>query len=190
MKRFLLILFVCSYSLGFGQSKWTSSAYLDLISNSSGVYTYYDSQGKVKETSLEKGAYELVYNIDYKIFNKFTIGALTSYNRYTVNSNTSSLKIGSGIKFFYTKDKYHYLTLQYGYSVPFDKKVLKEGHQIKIGQYFDITQILGMRLLIGLSYNYDFLYLNKDILFGSRIENNKKPSFKTNSIGISLGVKF
>jgi len=190
MKKILTILFVCSFVLGFGQNKWASSVYLDLMSNNSGIYTYYDGQGKVKETTLEKGSYELIYNIDYRILNKLSVSALMSYNCYLINSNATSLKIGSGIKFIYTKDKFHYLTLQYGYSVPFNKRVLKEGHQIKVGQYFDITQILGMRLLLGLSYNYDFLYLNEDILFGSPIENNKEPSLKTNSIGISLGVQF
>ncbi len=190
MKHLFLTIFIFTYGLGFGQSKWTSSAYLDLVSNISGVYTYYDSQGKIQETSLEKGAYELSYNIDYLMFNRIAVSALTSYNKYAINSNTSSLKIGTGIKYFYIKDKFHNLTVQYGYSIPFSKKVLREGHQIKIGQYFDITQVLGMRLLLGISYNYDFLYLNEDILFGSTIEINREPSLKTNSFGISLGLKF
>lgn len=190
MKRFFLIIFIFTYNIGFGQSKWISSAYFDLVSNTSGVYTYYDSQGKIQETSFEKGAYELVYNIDYLIFDNVAISALTSYNKYAINSKTSSLKIGTGVKYFYVKDKFHNLSILYGYSIPFNKQVLREGHQIKIGQYFDITEFLGMRLLLGLSYNYDFLYLNEDILFGSTIEINKEPSLKTNSFGISLGLKF
>lgn len=169
-------------------TKWSSSAYIDLTSNTSNEYIYYDSNNKLNETSInEKGAFEIVYNLDYKLSKKFSASFITSYN-YFANPNSSSIKIGSGIKFLYVSNKYHYLTLQYGYHIPFKKDNFREGHQIKLGQYFDVTKLFNKRLLLGIFYNYDFLYMEgSQPLFLNSI---KGSSLKYNSFGVSLGIKF
>tara|TARA_B100001093_G_scaffold362495_1_gene347241 strand:+ start:351 stop:929 length:579 start_codon:yes stop_codon:yes gene_type:complete len=186
--RLWLIQFMVSASIYAQDSnKWNSSVYIDLTSNTSNEYIYYDSNNKINEASInEKGAFEIVYNIDYRLLNKFTASAITSYNHF-VNPSSSSLKIGSGIKFLYVDNKYHYLTLQYGYHIPFNKDNFREGHQIKIGQYFDVTKLFNHRLLLGIFYNYDFLYLDgSQPLF---LNSNRASSLKYNSFGISLGIK-
>lgn len=183
-----LLLFAINTYCQMNVKKWSSSAFIDLTSNTSNTYTYYEPNNKIQETSIgQKGALELVYNIDYHVLKKLTAGIIVSYNHF-VNPNYSSLKIGTGFKFFYVENRNYYLTLQYGYHIPFGKEKFREGHQIKIGQYFDITEIMGQRLLLGLFYNYDFLYLDgAKPLF---VSSNKPSSLKYNSIGISLGAKF
>lgn len=185
-----LLQFIVSVNI-YGQDptvKWNSSVFMDLTTNTSNEYIYYDSNNKLNETSInEKGAFEIVYNLDYKLLNKFTTSFITSYN-YFGYPKSSSIKIGSGIKFLYVNNKYHYLTLQYGYNIPFKKDNFREGHQIKIGQYFDVTKLFNKRLLLGFFYNYDFLYMD-----GSKplfVNSNKASSLRYNSLGICLGVKF
>lgn len=135
----LLTLFLF-YTVGlFGQeTRWRSSAYLDLASNHKNVYTYYNANNMVKTKEIaEKGVIELAYHLDYLLSDKIAISAITSYNRF-VRLDSSSLKIGSGIKYMYADNKTHYLTLQYGYHIPFKKDSFKEGHQLKIGQIFNV----------------------------------------------------
>lgn len=88
----------------------------------------------------------------------------------------------------YVDDKYHYLTLQYGYLIPFDKGDFREGHQIKIGQIFDVANIFNKRLLVGIFYTNDFFYMEDS---EPLIENAVRSfSLNTSSYGISLGMKF
>ena len=88
----------------------------------------------------------------------------------------------------YVDHKYHYLTLQYGYHIPFSKSDFREGHQIKIGQVFDVANIFNKRLLVGFYYNNDFFYMeNSEPLISNAV---RSFSLTASSYGISLGVKF
>jgi len=185
----LLITSTFSHSQNQGEFKRLShSAFVDLTSNSSVLYTYYNPD-KIQETPLrERGAVELIYNFDYNFIKKMSIGYTIGYTHFT-SPKFSSIKTGAGLKYYYIKDKLYFLSLQYGYHIPFNKDNFREGHQIKIGQYFDITNIFkDSRLLFGLFYNYDFFYLDgaKPLLH----VNNKPSSLKYNSYGLSLGIKF
>ena len=95
----------------------------DLIVNTSAEYTSYDlnNKNKVNEISFnEKGAFEIVYNLDYSLLKKFTVSAIASYYNFN-RPSLPSLKIGSAIKFLYVDNKYHCLTLQYSHHIPFSK---------------------------------------------------------------------
>ena len=169
-------------------TKWESQIFIDLNASNKSSYEYYDADNKARETSINgKGSLELAYNIDYKIFRKFSVVGIASL---TNNNKPSfgSIKTGLGFKLLYVDHKYHYLTLQYGYHIPFNKNHFREGHQIKIGQVFDVANIFNKRLLVGLYYNYDFFYMeNSEPLISNAIRSS---SLKTSSYGISLGVKF
>ena len=169
-------------------NKWESQIFIDLNASNKSSYDYYDSDNKAREISINgKGSLELAYNIDYKVFKKFSIVGIASL---TNNNKPSfgSIKIGLGFKLLYVDHKYHYLTLQYGYHTPFNKNYFREGHQIKIGQVFDVADIFNKRLLVGFYYNNDFFYMDSS----EPIINNAIRSFSlnTSSYGISLGVKF
>ncbi|RXG12876.1 hypothetical protein DSM03_10821 [Leeuwenhoekiella aestuarii] len=168
--------------------KWISQVYVDLNASNKSSYEYYDLDNKARETSINgKGSLELVYNIDYKIFKKFAavgIAGIANYN----NPSFASFKTGLGFKLLYVDNKYHYLTLQYGYLTPFNKSDFREGHQIKIGQVFDVANLFNQRLLVGLYYTNDFFYMENS----EPLISNASRSFSLNasSFGISLGMKF
>ena len=188
-----IIILILAFNLNvFSQentdNKWESQIFIDLNASNKSSYDYYDSDNKAREISINgKGSLELAYNIDYKVFKKFSIVGIASL---TNNNKPSfgSIKIGLGFKLLYVDHKYHYLTLQYGYHTPFNKNYFREGHQIKIGQVFDVADIFNKRLLVGFYYNNDFFYMDSS----EPIINNAIRSFSlnTSSYGISLGVKF
>jgi len=190
-KIILLVLFILLYTDTYSQTnikRLNSSAFIDLTANSGVLYTFYNPD-KIQETSLrEKGAFELVYNLDYNFVKRLSVGVNASYAHF-IDPKFSSIKTGAGFKYYYIQDKSYFLTLQYGYHIPFKRDNFREGHQIKIGQYFDVTKVFkDSRLLLGLFYNYDFFYLDgaKPLLSVG----NKPSSLKYNSYGISIGVKF
>lgn len=185
----LLLFSVIIFSQNDKSSKWTSSVFIDLNASNNSSYSYYDLDNKPKDVSVDgKGSVELVYNIDYKIFNKLSATAtagLTNFNGPLL----ASIKTGLGLKLIYTPDfNYNYLTLQYGYHSPFSRKQFREGHQIKIGQVFDVVEIFNKRLLVGIFYNYDFFYMDNAKTLRSYA--SKSISYKTTSYGISIGIKF
>ncbi|MDC1355756.1 hypothetical protein N8480_07320 [Flavobacteriaceae bacterium] len=169
-------------------TKWELQIFIDLNASNKSSYDYYDVNNKVRETSINgKGSLELAYNIDYKIFRKLSVVGIASLTNYN-NPSFASIKIGAGMKYLYVEDKYHYLTLQYGYHIPFSKNDFREGHQIKIGQVFDVANIYNKRLLVGFYYNADFFYLeNSKPLIINAI---RSFSLTASSYGISLGIKF
>mgnify|MGYP001561808958 CR=1 FL=1 len=192
MKNLILMIILAFNLIGFSQkdtsSEWQSQIFIDLNASNKSLYTYYNQSNKVRETSINgKGSLELAYNIDYRIFKKLSavgIASLTNYNKPAF----ASIKTGLGLKLFYVDHSYNYLTLQYGYHIPFSKNNFREGHQIKIGQVFDVANIFKKRLLVGLYYNYDFFYMENSKPLISNVF--KSSSLKTSSFGISLGIKF
>lgn len=187
-KIFLIPMFIGCFLMTYGQEspkKWVSSVFIDAMVNNKINYSYHDLDRWQEKSLTGKGEIELAYNFDYKFSRRLSIGALASYTH--INEPAfSSLKIGSALKFFYVKEKNYYLTFQYGYHIPFNRDRFREGHQIKIGQYFDITRISNSRLLLGFFYNYDFFYLEKPLF----IPTNKGTSILFHSYGMSLGIKF
>lgn len=186
-KLFLIPLIVCCFSFTYGQEnpkKWISSGFVNAMVNGKVNYTYHDTDRWQEMSLTGKGAIELSYNLDFKFSQRLSIGALAGYTH--INEPAfSSLKIGSALKFFYVKDKNYYLTFQYGYHIPFNRDKFREGHQIKIGQYFDVARISNYRLLLGFFYNYDFFYLENPLF----IPTNRGESILFHSYGISLGIK-
>lgn len=189
MKKLLFIpLFLYCFSIAYAQenpSKWVSSAFVNAMVNNKIIYAY-DDLDRWQEKNLDgKGAFELGYNFDFKFFKRLSIGALASYTHMN-DPAFSSIKIGSALKFFYVKDKDFYLTLQFGYHIPFNRDRFIEGQQIKIGQYFDVARIANSRLLLGFFYNYDYYKLENPLF----IPTNKGTSIRFHSYGMSLGVIF
>ena len=193
MRNLVLIFFLTINLTIFAQkddksSKWQSQVFFDLNASSKSSYEYYDAENRARETSINgKGSLELAYNIDYKVFRKLSVAGIASLTNYN-NPSFASIKTGLGLKLLYVDHKYHYLTLQYGYHIPFNKSDFREGHQIKIGQVFDVANIFNKRLLIGFYYNNDFFYMeNSEPLIGNAV---RSFSLTASSYGISLGVKF
>lgn len=192
-KKYLSVVLIILYSLiGFSQensnSKINSLFFIDLNASIKSSYEYYNFNDKARETSISsKGSFELVYNADYRLLKKISIGGIVGLAHY-INPSFSSIKTGLGLKLIYVDSKYHYLTLQYNYHIPFNKDDFREGHQIKIGQVFDIANIFNEKLLLGLYYNYDFFYMEN----AKPIINNASRAFSLDmsSFGISLGIKF
>lgn len=192
VKSLSLILFLAFNLSVFSQkgtnSKWDSQAFINLNVSNKSSYEYYDIDNKARETPIAgKGSLELEYNLDYKILKKLSVAGIASLNNYN-NPSFASIKTGLGFKLLYVDHKYHYLTLQYGYHTPFSKSDFREGHQIKIGQVFDVANVFNKRLLVGFFYNYDFFYMeNSAPLISNAI---RSFSLNASSYGVSLGVNF
>lgn len=193
MKNLMLILILVFNLTVFSQenekgNKWQSQIFIDLNASNKSSYEYYDFENRARETSINgKGSLELAYNLDYKIYKKLSAVGIVSLTNYN-NPTFASIKTGLGLKLIYVDHKYHYLTLHYGYHIPFSKSDFREGHQIKIGQVFDVAKIFNKRLLVGFYYNSDFFYLENTEPLISRASSSF--SLTASSYGISLGVKF
>ena len=173
-------------------SKWQSQVFIDLNATNKSTYENYDIDNNIHyTTSLRgKGSIALEYNIDYKVLNKLSIAGIASLINYNDNPRFGSMKVGSGFKLVYSNHNYHYLTLQYGYHIPFSKSDFREGHQIKIGQVFDIANIFNKRLLVGFYYTTEIFDMKNTRPLINRGYRYDPKYLKTNSYGISLGVKF
>lgn len=184
---FLLISFFV-FCQDSNNKKWTSQIFIDLNASNKSTYEYYNSENRAQKTSINgEGSLELNYNIDYRIFNKLAVSGIASITNYN-NPSFASVKAGLGLKLLYVDDKYHYLTIQYGYHIPFSKNDFREGHQIRIGQVFDVANIFNKRLLVGFYFNSDYFYLeNSEPLISSA---SRSFSLSASSFGISLGIKF
>lgn len=187
MKRIVFFLLCIFQTFVYSQDvkeKWMSFAFMELYSDSENLYTYYNPD-KISEALLDlKGSVELTYNLTYKI-NRFSIGCGVGLTKF-INPKFSSIKPNGDIKYFYVENKSHFFTLGYGYHVPFDRDHFREGHQIKLGQIFDLTSLIKHRLLLGFLYSYNFFYMeNAKPLFSF----DKPSSLKIHSFGISIGLK-
>ena len=168
------------------KEKWVSSVYLDLNSTYKTKYTH----GTFVYYPNYSGSIELAYNLDYKIFKKFGIGGLASLNRF-LTPKISSLKIGGAIKYYYTQNKYHFITIQLASHLPFNSNKFKRGHQIRLGQFFDLSNLFDQRLLLGVYYNLDKLNLeNSTPLLDGLSKDVSYSTLLTDSWGVSLGLKF
>lgn len=187
----IVVIIICSSFSAFCQDskikKWNSQLFLDLNASNKTTYAYTDAENIGREIQLNgEGSIEIAYNIDYRLLKKLAITGVVGFTNY--NSFFGSLKTGAGLKLLYIEDRYHYLTLQYGYHIPLDADDFREGHQIKIGQVFDVANIFNKRLLLGVYYISDFFYMNdSNPLINGTV---KSSSLKPTAYGISLGVKF
>lgn len=185
----LLVFSILTFSQNDKGSRFTSNLFVDLNASNNSSYEYYDQDKKPKEISVNgKGSLELTYNLDYRIINKLSATAILGLTNFN-GPLFASFKTGLGFKLLYTPDySYNFLTIQYGYHIPFDRNDFREGHHIKIGQVFDVINIFSKRLLVGLFYNFDFFYMEKS----KTLTNHASSSFSydTSSFGISLGIKF
>lgn len=190
MNRFklLFVLFFINTILysQYIKKKWGSSVYVDLNSTYETRYTH----GSSVHYPNYSGSIELVYNLDYKIFRRFSFGSLVSLNRF-LTPKISSLKIGGAIKYYYLQNKYHFVTFHIASHFPTDSDRFKRGHQVRLGQFFDLSNLLGQRLLIGCYYNLDKLNLeNSSPLLDGLLKNISYSTLLTDSWGVSLGLKF
>lgn len=167
--------------------KWNSQLFLDLNASNKTTYSYTDAENIGREIQLNgRGSIEVAYNLDYRLLKKLALTGVVGFTNY--NSFFGSLKTGAGLKLLYIEDSYHYLTLQYGYHIPLGVDDFREGHQIRIGQVFDVANIFNKRLLLGVYYISDFFYTNdaNPLINGTA----KSSSLKATAYGISLGIKF
>ncbi len=94
---FLFIFFFVNMTL-YSQDvkeKWVSSVYVDLNSTYESRYWH----GTFQFFPEYSGSIELAYNLDYKIFKRFSFGSIVSLNRF-LSPKISSLKIGGAIKYY------------------------------------------------------------------------------------------
>jgi len=170
------------------QSRWTTSAHVDLLYNKSNNYRYYDDMDKLRHTNIKKtGAIALSYDLDYRFFKRLSVSVSTGYNVF-ITPGMSTLKFGGGFKYKTNVDNKGYFTIQYAYHQPFNKKKFREGHEIKIAQYFDAYETNGHHILVGLLYNYDFFYLEG----ATKLPNNATRAFSLDYVhyGLSLAMVF
>ncbi len=191
MKKHVLIaiLILVGATNIFGQyhkSKWVPSFSIDLSSDYENSYEYAVSKYDGEESSLpHKGALEIGGGIDYFLLKRLTIGATAKY--YNKKMTGGTIKLGGRLKFFYTKNSYNYLALEYSQILSNNKDVFKDASQLKLGQYFGIAKIKDWRFILGVFFSFDDYNLQ-----GSKpLFNKEEPDYITfHSWGISLGLAF
>jgi hypothetical protein len=111
--------------------KFYKSIRLEFRASDKNEYTYHREDGRIRERSVGNSAIqEAAYHLDYALSRQFLIGAHTGFTHFG-KLKASSLKIGGGLSLIYTDDALNFLTVQYGYQIPFQRADFREGHQIR-----------------------------------------------------------
>jgi len=186
---FLLMALFCQHL--FSQDdyqKFYKSVRLEFRASDKNEYTYLREDGRTRERSIGNSAMqEATFHLDYALSRQFLIGAHAGFTHFG-KLNATALKIGGGFSLIYTDDALNFLTVQYGHQLPFQRADFREGHQIKLGQYFDVSTLFGKKLTIGILYIYDYLDRqgSDPILFRT----NRPSHLIYRSYGLSFGLTF
>ena len=190
MKNYMLIIFLLTQSVFYAQendNRWYSTADLELIIPSKVEYDYsVNNVGSSVELDT-KIALGVLYTLNYKLFRKFSVGAITGIQSQ-YGPDFFMFKLGANLKYFFVDENNVYVYLQDAHNFSFDKEKFKEGNNFWIGIGFPVLKRDGFNINTNVFYEQNYLDLHgsRPLVFGS--ENPSVIYF--NSIGISLGAQF
>jgi hypothetical protein len=207
---FLLLTTFCSYSQspfdllnvgrGISQSsnqnmlakRWFSNLEVEFGVNYEVRYDYlrYDNNNNPlggSSVDLDNNAfYGILYNINYPIFNKLTIGAVGGF-QHQVEQNISALKIGGILRYHFINYESVNINLMTAYNVALSDNIDSDMANVRLGLQFPITRTDDFNLNLNVFGDYNYYIYNEPILN----EINERPSdIIFRSYGISLGLQF
>ena len=172
--------------------KWFSNIEIEFGINNEVRYDYalYDTNdnlisGKTSELD-NKTSFGILYNINYPIFNKLTLGAVSGF-QYQSQLKISTLKIGGILRYHFENYESVNINLMSAYNIGISDNIESEMGNVRLGLQFRIKRTDDFILNLNIFSDYNF-YGYKEKVFN---ETNESPSniiFRT--YGFSLGIQF
>ena len=177
-----------SYKL---EKRWFSNIEAEFGVNYEVSYDYsrYDNNGNLLgggNAELDnKASYGILYNINYPVFNKLTVGAVGGF-QYQAEQSISALKLGGIFRYHFVNYESVNLNLMTAYNVALSNNIESEMANIRFGLQFPIARTDDFNLNLNVFGDYNYYIYNEPILN----ENNETPGdIIFRSYGISLGIQ-
>jgi len=172
--------------------KWFSNIEVEFGINNEVRYDYalYDNNdnlisGKTFELD-NKTSFGILYNINYPIFNKLTLGVVSGF-QYQSQLKISTLKIGGILRYHFENYESVNINLMTAYNVGISNNIESEMGNVRLGLQFPIKRSDDFNLNLNIFSDYNFYGYNEQVLN----ETNERPSnIIFRSFGFSLGIQF
>src|SRR5690606_19063404 len=153
-------------------------------------YSEYDSRDNLlggRSADLEnKVSYGLLYNINYPVFNKFTVGAVGGF-QHQAQQSISALKIGGILRYHFVNYESVNINLMTAYNIALSDNIGSEMANVRLGLQFPVARTDDFN--INLNGFWDFNdYVFKESVFKEPGERPGGMLFR--SYGVSLGIQF
>ena len=174
------------------QKKWFSNLEIEFGINNEIRYDYAlcDNNDKLlsgKDTELDnKISYGLLYNINYPIFNKLTLGAIGGF-QFQTKQKISAFKLGGILRYHFLNYKSVNLNFMTAYNIALSDNIESDMGNVRFGLQFPIEKTADFILNLNIFTDYNY-YIYKDKILN---ETNERPSnIIFRSFGFSLGLQF
>ena len=172
--------------------KWFSNIEVEFGINNEVRYDYalYDNNdnlisGKTSELD-NKTSFGILYNINYPIFNKLTLGVVSGF-QYQSQLKISALKIGGILRYHFENYESVNINLMTAYNVGISDNIESEMGNVRLGLQLPIKRSDDFNLNLNIFSDYNFYGYNEKVLN----ETNERPSNTIfRSFGFSLGIQF
>jgi hypothetical protein len=193
MKKLLFIFVMFISYFAFSQDKinkrWYSTIDLEFINPQHVIYDYHyvDNPGyHDDEIANTKAGFGMLYSINYNIFKKLSLGAITGI-QYMNSPDYNMLKLGGSIKYFFVDNNNVYTYINIANDFSLNKDQFKNGGDFRIGIGFPVFKRQKFNINTNVFWESQLLRLNGSVpLFYNEIPG----STDIKSFGLSVGVKF
>jgi hypothetical protein len=172
--------------------EWFSNIEVEFGINNEVRYDYalYDNNDKLisgKTSELDnKSSFGILYNINYPIFNKLTLGAVSGF-QYQSQLKIATLKLGGILRYHFANYESVNINLMTAYNIAISNNIESEMGNVRLGLQFPIKRSDDFILNLNVFSDYNF-YGYKEKVFN---EMNERPSnIIFRSYGFSLGIQF
>lgn len=172
--------------------RWFSNIEVEFGVNNEVRYDYsrYDNNDKLLGGSSaeldNKASYGILYNINYPIFNKITIGAVGGF-QHQRQQKISALKIGGMLRYHFVNYQSVNINLMTAYNLALSDNIENDMANVRLGLQFPVKRTDDFNLNLNVFGDYNYYIYNEPILN----EINERPSdIIFRSYGISLGIQF
>lgn len=202
MKRILTISLIvisfCIYSQNQTSKEWFSNIEIEYGENFEVNYNYALDDDKVidelynknifrKEHKLDnRNSFGLIYNINYPIFNKLTLGAIGGF-QFQAQQKISALKLGGILRYHFVNYESININLMTAYNLALSKNIGSKMGNVRFGLQFPIVKMNDFNLNLNFFYDVNF-YSYKGKYINEINENSGDLTFK--STGLSFGFLF
>jgi len=172
--------------------EWFSNLEVEFGVNNEVSYDYaiYDDNDKLisgKTSELDnKTSFGILYNINYPIFNKLTLGAVSGF-QYQSQLKISTLKIGGILRYHFENYENVNINLMTAFNIGISDNIKSEMGNVRLGLQFPIKRTDDFILNLNVFSDYNFYGYRKKVFN----ETNESPSSVIfRSYGFSLGIQF
>ena len=171
---------------------WFSNVQIEFGVDSQVEYDYvvYDNNGEMSSgmgTNLSrKVSFGVLYTINYPIFNKLTVGAISGFH-YQAQQSISALKIGGIVRYHFSNYESVNINLMTAYNIALSNTIKSDMGNLRLGLQFPVAETESFILNLNVFGDYNY-YSFKETALNER---NEKPlTIIFRSYGCSLGLQF